>query len=220
MNLLVSTVPRSGSTLLFNMSRLLFEQIYGKHETYATWVQFFQENKQKKHNIVKIHDRSEKFLKWSNKVITCIRDLRYIIASYADFVPNFNINDPNNLRNICSTFVRIMDMNTSVAHYVFKYEDYFANKVQTVIDVANTLELPIKKINVSQVLKELDEIKNKKYEKLDRGVTQMHPNHISPKSDADITHRISREQICFIENNFSSFFKKHNYKTSCLIKMM
>lgn len=220
MNVLISTSPRSGSTLLFNMCRLLFEQVYGKEKTYATWVQFFNEKKQKDYNILKLHDRENKYVKWANKILTSVRDIRYIIASYSEFNKDFNINNPVNLKNACNSFIKMMETNSELASYVFKYEAYFEDTVKTIIEVANALELPVKKINISKILDSLEEIKNKKYEKLDRETTQMHPNHISPKSSADITQRITQEQICFIENNFSWFFKKYGYKTNCLIKMM
>jgi hypothetical protein len=220
MNLLISTPPRSGSTLLFNMCRLLLEQIHGKENTYATWVQFFQEKKQKNYNIVKIHDDEDKYIKWSTKIFTCVRDLRYIVASYSEFSKKFNINNPENLKNACNSFVQKMENNSKISNYVFKYESFFEDQVKSIINVANALELPIKKIDVSSILTSLEEIKNKKYEKYDRETTHMHPNHISSKFSADITQRITQEQICFIENNFSWFFKKHGYKTNCLIKMM
>lgn len=220
MNVLIYTVPRSGSTLLFNICRLLFEQVYGKEEIYSNWVQFFNPNKQKKHNICKIHDRDEKYIKWANKILTCVRDLRYIVASYSDFNPKFNINNPNDLKNVCNTFVRMIENNQKIADYVFKYEFFFDDKVNTIIEIANVLELPVKKINISEIVNQLDEIKNKKYDKLDKEVTQMHPNHISAKADADITQRMTKEQITFIESNFCNFFSKHGYKTNFLIKMM
>ena len=161
MNLLVSTVPRSGSTLLFNMCRLLFEQAYGKQEVYATWVQFFKEDKQKKHNIVKIHDRNQKYTKWSNKIITSIRDIRYIIASYSDFNKKFNVNNAENLKSVCNSFIRIMENNCSVANYIFKYEEYFNDRIKVINELTKSLELPMEKINFNLILDELEEIKNK-----------------------------------------------------------
>jgi len=53
MNVLISTVPRSGSTLLFNICRLLFEQVYGINETYATWCQFHKESNEKNTMLLK-----------------------------------------------------------------------------------------------------------------------------------------------------------------------
>ena len=48
----------------------------------------------------------------------------------------------------------------------------------------------------------------------------MHPNNISPKSDAYITERMTIEQLNFIESNFSWFFEKYGYATTSLIKML
>lgn len=220
MNVLVSTVPRSGSTLLFNICRLLFEQAYGKDNTYANWHQFFEEGHEKKNNIIKIHDRSEKHTKWSNKIITSVRDLRYIMASYSDFSKKFNINDAENLKRVCIGFIKIIESNVAVADYVFKYENYFLDKEKIITEIAKCLEIPFEKLNIEIILKQIDDIKNKKYNKLDKDLTQMHPNHISPKADKPITQRITIEQLLFIENNFSWFLIKHGYKVSSLIKML
>lgn len=220
MNVLVSTVPRSGSTLLFNICRLLFEQVHGKEKTYATWCQFFTEENQKEYNIVKIHDRNQKYTNWSHKIITSIRDIRYIIASYSDFNKKFNINDPNNMLGVCRGFIRLMDSNCDVADYIFKYEDHFLNPTKTITEIAKCLDLPLNKINIDLILKEIERIKKTKYKKLDRDTTQMHPNHISSKSNAHITDRMTIEQLRFIETNFPSFFKRYGYETISLIKML
>jgi hypothetical protein len=220
MNVLISTVPRSGSTLLFNICRLLLEQVDGKSNTYSNWHQFFAEGHQKKNNIVKIHDRNEKYTNWSDKIITSVRDLRYIMASYSDFSKKFNINDATNLKSVCNGFVKIIENNVAVADYVFKYEDYFLDKRKIIIEIANCLQMPLEKLNIEIILNQIDDIKNKKYNKIDKDVTQMHPNHISPKTDKPITQRITIEQLVFIENNFSWFLKKHGYKLSSLIKML
>jgi len=220
MNVLVSTVPRSGSTLLFNICRLLFEQVYGKDKTYATWCQFHKQESEKEYNIIKIHDRNIKYTNWSNKIITSIRDIRYIIASYADFNKKFNINDPNNLMGVCKGFLRIIENNCGVADYIFRYEEYFKDSHKVISDIAKCLELPLEKININLLLKEIEKIKKAKYKNLDAGKTQMHPNHISPKSSAHITERMTIEQLRFIETNFSWFFPKYGYEITSLIKML
>lgn len=220
MNVLVSTVPRSGSTLLFNICRLLFEQIHGKDKTYATWCQFHKEENEKEYNVIKIHDRNHKYTNWSNKIITSIRDIRYIIASYAEFNKKFNINDPNKLHNVCSSFINIIENNSSVADYIFKYEDFSKDPYKIVSDVSKCLDLPIEEIDVDLILKETEKIKKTKYKNLDKEKTQMHPNHISPKSSSHITERMTIEQLRFIETNFSWFFPKYGYEITSLIKML
>lgn len=220
MNVLISTVPRSGSTLLFNICRLLFEHVYGINETYATWCQFHKESNEKKYNVIKIHERNTRYTNWSHKIITSVRDIRYIMASYADFNKKFNINDPNNMRSVCKSFIKMMENNCSVADYVFRYEEFSTNPSKVVYDIAKCLELPLNDINTDQILKEIEKIKKTKYNKLDREKTQMHPNHISPKSDAHITERMTIEQLNFIESNFSWFFEKYGYATTSLIKML
>lgn len=220
MNVLVSTVPRSGSTLLFNMCRLLFEKAHGVENTYANWCQFHQKEKEKKYNVIKIHNRDAEYTNWSNKILTSIRDIRYIIASYADFNKKFKINDPTNMRNVCKGFLQILDSNCKVSDYIFKYEDYLVDPYKIVSDVTRCLEIPLEKIKPEEIVKQLEKIKNAKYNSLDRQKTQMHPNHISPKTNSHITDRLTIEQLHFIESNFAWFFEKYNYPIISLIKMM
>lgn len=220
MNVLLSTVPRSGSTLLFNICRLLLEQLYGKENVYATWHELYKENMQKQHNIVKTHERNEKYLPWSNKIITSTRDIRYVIASYFEFNKKFKINDPKVLKDVCELFKTIIDNSINISDYVFVYEKYFENQEKIILELATCLELPLEKINVSSVLKNIDEIKNKKYDNFDKSKTQMHPNHISPNSNKDIRQRITPEQLAFIEKNCNVFLKKHGYKVYNITKML
>lgn len=220
MNVLISTVPRSGSTLLFNMCRLLFEQAHGIENTYTNWCQFYQKENEKKYNIVKIHDRNAQFTNWSDKILTSIRDIRYIIASYADFNKKFQVNDPTNMKNVCRGFLQILESNCKVSDYIFKYEDYLIDPYKIVFDVTKCLEIPKEKINIEEIVKQLERIKKAKYNSLDKQKTQMHPNHISPKTNLHITERLTVEQLRFIEYNFSWFFEKYNYPIINLIKMM
>jgi hypothetical protein len=220
MNVLLSTVPRSGSTLLFNICRLLFEQLHGKDNVYAIWHELFKENMQKQHNIVKTHEKNEKYLPWSHKKITSIRDIRYVIASYFEFNQKFKINNPEILKDVCNAFKTIIDNGINMSDYVFVYEEYFKNQKKVILELAACLELPLEKINVPEILNKIDEIKNRKYNEFDRTKTQMHPNHISPNSNKDIKERITQEQLAFIESNCSGFLKKHGYKAYNTIKIL
>jgi hypothetical protein len=220
MNILVSTVPRSGSTLLFNMCRLLFEKAYGKEKIYSNWYQFYKTNDEKEYNIKKIHDRTKKDVEWSNKIVTTVRDIRYIMASYYDFNKKFDINNKEKLKNACKGFIETMDSNIPISNYVFKYEDFFSDKAKVISELASALEIAKNKININFVIDEIEKIKTAKYLKLDKNLTQMHPNHISPKTSEDIKNRLTKEQLSFIEENCSCFLKKHNYKLTSSIKIL
>jgi hypothetical protein len=213
-------VPRSGSTLLFNICRLIFNQYYGKDKVYATWCQFHQKEKEKDHNIIKLHEKDENLIKWSDKIITTVRDLRYILASYSDFNKKFNIDNKENLRNACSVFCSLVDYYYKIADYIFKYEEYQEDKRKIITEIINCLNLDIEKININSILVEIEKIKKANYASLDKKITQMHPNHISNKTNMPIEKRLTLAQIEFIEKNFSWYFSKFGYKTFKLMKML
>ena len=213
-------MPRSGSTLLFNLCRMLFEEEYGKDKTYATWTQFFKENQQKKYNIIKNHDRVQKLIDWADLIITSVRDPRYVIASYSDFNPKFNVNSESQIKSVCSSYIKTFEIMKTLSDYTFRYESYFNDKTKIIKEIMNVLGINESKIDINKIIKNLDAIKNTKYEKLDRTVTQMHPNHISPKANKTIHERLTKEQIRFIESNFSKFMLDHGYKPVNFIKML
>ena len=213
-------MPRSGSTLLFNLCRMLFEEEYGKDKTYATWTQFFKENQQKKYNIIKNHDRVQKLIDWADLIITSVRDPRYVIASYSDFNPKFNVNSESQIKSVCSSYIKTFEIMKTLSDYTFRYESYFNDKTKIIKEIMNVLVINGSKVDINKIIKDLDAIKNTKYEKLDRAVTQMHPNHISPKTNKTIQERLTKEQIRFIESNFSRFMLEHGYKPVNFIKML
>jgi histidyl-tRNA synthetase len=107
-----------------------------------------------------------------------------------------------------------------LSDYTFRYESYFNDKTKIIKEIMNVLGINESKIDINKIIKNLDAIKNTKYEKLDRTVTQMHPNHISPKANKTIHERLTKEQIRFIESNFSKFMLDHGYKPVNFIKML
>jgi peptidoglycan/xylan/chitin deacetylase (PgdA/CDA1 family) len=199
---------------------MLFEEEYGKDKTYATWTQFFKENQQKKYNIIKNHDRVQKLIDWADLIITSVRDPRYVIASYSDFNPKFDVNSESQIKSVCSSYIKTFETMKPLSDYTFRYESYFNDKTKIIKEIMNVLGINESKIDINKIIKDLDAIKNTKYEKLDRAVTQMHPNHISPKTNKTIQERLTKEQIRFIESNFSRFMLEHGYKPVNFIKML
>jgi len=202
------------------MCRLLFEKAYGKEKIYSNWYQFYKTNDEKEYNIKKIHDRVQKDVQWSDKIVTTVRDIRYIMASYYDFNKKFDINNKEKLKNACKGFIEMMESNIPISSYVFKYEDFFSDKAKVISELASALEIAKNKININFVIDEIEKIKTAKYLKLDKNLTQMHPNHISPKTSEDIKNRLTKEQLSFIEENCSCFLRKHNYKLISSIKIL
>lgn len=220
MNLLVATIPRTGSTLLFNICRLLFEQAYGKNNVYSAWFQSHELHLEKENNIIKIHAIPSHMQKWSNKIITSVRDIRCVIASYAEFNKKFNSNAPEQMKKICDDYLSIYNSVKSKAHYTMKYEEYFENKEKIISEIIETLEINHKKIKIDRLLHDLDIIKNKKYDSVDIAETQMHPNHISKKTNLPIQERLSPEQIRYIESRCVRYLYENGYKIINYIKMM
>jgi hypothetical protein len=162
----------------------------------------------------------QKLIDWADLIITSVRDPRYVIASYSDFNPKFNVNSESQIKSVCSSYIKTFEIMKPLSDYTFRYESYFNDKTKIIKEIMNVLGINESTINIEKIIKNLDAIKNTKYEKLDRTVTQMHPNHISPKANKTIHERLTKEQIRFIESNFSKFMLDHGYKPVNFIKML
>lgn len=162
----------------------------------------------------------QKLIDWADLIITSVRDPRYVIASYSDFNPKFNVNSESQIKSVCSSYIKTFEIMKPLSDYTFRYESYFNDKTKIIKEIMNVLGINESKIDINKIIKNLDAIKNTKYEKLDRTVTQMHPNHISPKANKTIHERLTKEQIRFIESNFSKFMLDHGYKPVNFIKML
>jgi hypothetical protein len=118
---------------------MLFEEEYGKDKTYATWTQFFKENQQKKYNIIKNHDRVQKLIDWADLIITSVRDPRYVIASYSDFNPKFNVNSESQIKSVCSSYIKTFEIMKPLSDYTFRYETYFNDKIKVIKEKNNPI---------------------------------------------------------------------------------
>lgn len=69
-----ASMYRSGSTLMFNVVRLILEKAYGKENVYSCFKEQYKPTDPRPYHLVKIHRRNEKLLEQSTKVFSTIRE--------------------------------------------------------------------------------------------------------------------------------------------------
>ena len=52
---------RSGSTLMYNLIRLALIESFGEADVYARGIRYYKKKRERKYNIVKLHDSNDKY---------------------------------------------------------------------------------------------------------------------------------------------------------------
>ena len=157
--MIVSVVgPRqSGSTLLFNLARLILAT---KDKSYDTcWIQTYNMgmyNKEADYLIVKCHDFNVKLLESSTIILLPLRDVRDCAVSYHKRFKT--------LRSFSDILGYIMDnvkqFNDWEPHadFIFRYEDYVENKELHIMELAKVLGVHVDTKDIGYILTEIDNL--------------------------------------------------------------
>ncbi len=159
--LLVAGPSQSGSTLLFNMLRILLQM--SKHKVDSCWYTLYKEgiyDENADYLIVKCHYFDEELCNDSSYIFLPLRDFRDSALS-----TNKRYNNLNNEMDFENFIIQEIDQYESwslYADYVFKYEEYIKDKINHIFEIIYVLNLNENNINITLLLKELDDLHNGK----------------------------------------------------------
>ncbi|WP_375278973.1 hypothetical protein [Alteromonas australica] len=201
---LVASIPRSGSTWMFNCIRLIFK--LKNIDFYSDWYDSYDPQNQSPIHLVKLHDPEYYLASLADIVITTRRDVRNSVASLIrmkwlereeDAI--FNVTD--RLVNFVHPFWE------SKSNLEVEYCD-LKNAPESVISrVAEKIGLPL---NEKQAMTISAQLKNLKPPKKFDTETQLHPNHRG-ESDTNFTTELSSDIVNMFENKFSHWLKAYGY---------
>lgn len=210
MKIVIAGMPRSASTRLYNIIRLILMQHYKLEEINCGWIDNFFVNEKIKVNMVKMHYFDKKWCDWSDFIFTTRRDLRSLIASSIDFRKNIKSFGLDLIHKDLQVVVNIHEKWYNHTNYELVYEDWDHNPSKIIEIICQILNL---KCNVKEVLHGVEEIKNSMKEfsgKFDWH-TLMNKNHISENSSLHYSERLPPEYINAIEVNCEFWLRKYGY---------
>lgn len=214
MNILIAGVPRSGSTRLYNIVRLLLMQKYLPEDLYSVWHDHYDLQKERKNNIVKLHYFDQKWCDWADVIFTTKRDLRYVAASSLEYHRHRGRVYGNEvLLNFLHTVVGMHDLWRFYSDYEMVYEEYKRFWLRDIMNLAEILEL--EDINYENVMISVEEIKSSLKETTfpyDWN-TLMSNYHVSEKTNLHFRERLTIEQTQLIEQFFGNWLNDNGYKT-------
>lgn len=194
-------IPRSGSTLLFNMVRLIFEQDEAQKKVIGGWFEDYDElGTNGELYLIKAHHLSYHLGLRSKKVYFSYRDIREtMVSAKRKFNALPSIQMARNQVNLFNKAKKYADK-------MFSYEQLTQNKREVIEELANDLGI---KVDVDKIIQSLDG-----FGKVEKGyskVTLLHKNHTTGTKFLDIEKEIEPKLLAQINEEFSQWFKENGY---------
>lgn len=196
MRILSAGMNRSGSTWLYNALRLMVERDYVRG-----FVSGNDTPLNVKNALIKIHGINEDYIKWADYIFYTYRDIRDVVASLVrrtgEIPPESKIN--NNM----------MAWNRYVveADLVIEYNRIINEPEKVISDIGKIIGI---KPDIEMILKELNEMKNKKLKNTDP-VTLMRINHVTDGRSGIYKKDLDSDFIDWIEKKYRCWLLTNDY---------
>jgi hypothetical protein len=213
MNILVAGIPRSGSTRLYNIIRLILLQKFSFESLHCGWHDKFDLQKAGVHNIIKLHYFDQKWCDWADVIFTTKRDLRDVAASSLEFHKHRGrVYGDEVLLNFLHAVIAMHDLWGVYSDYELVYEEYGRFGLRDIMNVSEKLGLF--DTNYGHVLDGVEEIKKNSVLERDQydWVTLMSHYHISENTNLHFSERLSEDQTKLINDNFGHWLLDNGYK--------
>lgn len=207
MNILIAGIPRSGSTRLFNIVRLGLLQHFPKNFINSHWITTFKDNPAC-HNILKVHEFEDRWVKYADFIFTTKRDIRFLAASAWDHKPLGTYQIPNQLVQSMTAVLGMYESWKPYSDYEIVYEKFSQYSEEIVSNLFSVIGLPV---DVKKLLSDLDAIKNSKEMFNEDGESLMHTNHISEKTSLNYRDRLPEDFYTAVETTFMPWLEEHEY---------
>ncbi|QDT61735.1 Sulfotransferase domain protein [Stieleria bergensis] len=201
-------MPRSGSTWLYNVARLLIESdtSLSKRFTFG-WVGDFKKLPTQGSCLIKLHEFDAEIAESADVILYSYRDIRDATAS-----PVRKFNKAATL-DMVDQFVREHGQWAAKANYVMRYEDMLVEKETIVQQVATTLGIAeidpaVITASVEALAYESKGKKRKTYHKQNL----YHRNHITDGRHGSWQGVLSDEFVEAIEQRHAEWLHEHGYQ--------
>lgn len=213
MNILVSGIPRSGSTRLYNIIRLILLQKNSWNDLYCCWHDHFDLQKQRKHNIIKLHYFDQKFCDWADFIFTTKRDLRDVAASSLEFNQHRGrVSDNEVLLTFLHAVMTMYELWKEYSDYEVIYEQIPKFGLRDIMNLTEILE--IENVNYGHVMSGLEDIKNssKSLATDYDWNTLMNSYHISERTHLPFSIRLGEERTNLVNEACGSWLVENGYQ--------
>lgn len=230
----VNTGKRVGSTILYNTIAKICE-VAGKTDCYASCIgkdtNYDPENPAKFH-VIKTHafrlEESHKRLFKNAIFITAIRDPRDVLASRIALGSNPVSNHPplegyDMMEAFLNENRKLYNMYKAISAYEVRYEEAIQNPEKMVAELAEVVGLPLTSEQIEEVIAYRNKLGDKDYLSTltpeEVKVVRLTPARITGnKGVYEYKHRLTREQICFVEEKFRDWMLEMGYELECTSK--
>ena len=198
---LAAGMPRSGSTLLYNIVRLCLEQMYGE-ELLSGWISDIRKAPMRPVCLIKAHNVGLLNLR-AKELFYSYRDIRDALVSAQR---KFGT-DPS--LELCRSWIKEDQMARKYASAVFRYEEFTVDQqgaIERVAEILNT------SIDISAVLEAIpgagkDGVVSNGYDK----ETLLHGSHGTNTGQGDWRTEIDKKLVDDINTEFFWWFEKYQY---------
>lgn len=198
-NYVIAGMPRTGSTLLYNLIRLMLKYKYDNVNGmfYKKW------NKDLNNiNVVKIHEFNKELHDNATLIFTSVRDLRDAMASfirYKNMISSFDL-----FIDWCEIMTDWYEVWKDSSNYEFVYEDYIKDKNKIIFEIANLLEINITIDDINILLSDIDNLKGSIYNQKTVNLLSI-INHRTNGKINSYKSTLTKKQIDYIENNYKKY---------------
>lgn len=209
--IITAGMPRSGSTLLFNMVRLavLAEPKSQKEERLSSgWISEILEMPDASAYLVKTHRLSRLMTMKSNSIFYSYRDVRDALVS------NYRKFDKSPSIEIVREWIRQYSIAKSKSVKMLKYEDMIKDLRSQIIEISNTLSKELSDETINSLVYELNSMADRSSldgEKRFSSDTLLHKNHITGTRSGEWQTLFDKELINDIHKEFDWWFSENQY---------
>jgi len=201
-------MPRSGSTLIYNLLRLTVAEILGgKHSYSYGWVGDFDHTQRVAYSLIKIHEFDFELVARSSLIVYSYRDIREAMASQQrkfGTQPSLSLAD---------TYIEQYQRWSSVADITIRYESLDTAFKHTLIKrVADLIQMG--SVDTTRIVTALNQLPQKipSEDNAYDSVTLLHPDHITSGGFSNWEKQLEPALIAAIEAKHYGWLSSHGYE--------
>ena len=196
-------IPRSGSTLLYNIIRIILEKEFKKDLSYF-WIDDIHKESINRINLIKTHHLNKIDILRSYQTFYTFRDIRDVLVS------RLKMFDKAPTIEIVRYHIRLHQIVENMGCHTFRYETMIKDLQATIHNVANILEI---EINPSKVKAKLPHPqKSKAPQKGHDDKTLLHKNHTTGTKPFEWKEVLPQKLQDQIHKEFDWWFEENDYK--------
>lgn len=201
--IVVASMPRSGSTWLFNCVKKIIESKYDT--SYCCWIGDYNPQNKSEIHLVKVHDPNSEICKTSDKILSTRRDIREVAASLVRLA--WDKQDKEFYDQLCWIVEQVHPFWYERTNFEIEYQSIINQPISVVEQIGHVLNMPLEMGFIKEVVKHLDSLESpKSYDQ----ETQMHPNHRSLKK-VNLVEILDTERLNTITSRFRPWLEEFRY---------